>query len=66
MPSATNARALDPGRLTLTAFGSPPVGEIFPPGGRRHTAMEQHVPRPESHEPARVAHWSPRAEQKGM
>ncbi|MDR1959184.1 MAG: hypothetical protein LBQ54_09120 [Planctomycetaceae bacterium] len=26
--------------------------------------MEQHVPRPESHEPVRVAHWSPRAEQR--
>ncbi|MDR1958084.1 MAG: hypothetical protein LBQ54_03410 [Planctomycetaceae bacterium] len=30
LPPAANARALDPDRLTLTSFGSPPVGEIFP------------------------------------
>ncbi|MDR1960153.1 MAG: hypothetical protein LBQ54_14100, partial [Planctomycetaceae bacterium] len=32
-----NARALHPGRLTLTSFGSPSVGEIFTTGGRKHT-----------------------------
>ncbi|MDR1958632.1 MAG: hypothetical protein LBQ54_06270 [Planctomycetaceae bacterium] len=30
MPPAANARALDPGRLTLTSFGSPSDGKIFP------------------------------------
>ncbi|MDR1958281.1 MAG: hypothetical protein LBQ54_04450 [Planctomycetaceae bacterium] len=29
MPSATNARALDPSRLTLTTFGSPSDGKYF-------------------------------------
>ncbi|MDR1958437.1 MAG: hypothetical protein LBQ54_05265 [Planctomycetaceae bacterium] len=30
MPPAANARALDPGRLTLTSFGSPSDRKIFP------------------------------------
>ncbi|MDR1959573.1 MAG: hypothetical protein LBQ54_11135 [Planctomycetaceae bacterium] len=28
-PPAANARALDPGRLTLTSFGSPPNRKSF-------------------------------------
>ncbi|MDR1957980.1 MAG: hypothetical protein LBQ54_02880 [Planctomycetaceae bacterium] len=29
-PATSNARALHPGRLTITSFGSPSDGKIFP------------------------------------
>ncbi|MDR1959869.1 MAG: hypothetical protein LBQ54_12635 [Planctomycetaceae bacterium] len=45
MPPAANARALDPGRLTLTSFGSPSVREIFPTGGRRQLRCNCLLPR---------------------
>ncbi|MDR1959110.1 MAG: hypothetical protein LBQ54_08720 [Planctomycetaceae bacterium] len=63
-----NARALHPGRLTLTTFGSPSVGEIFPTGGRMersdHEAIacqgfplqRPHIARPEQC-PAPVSRW---------
>ncbi|MDR1960368.1 MAG: hypothetical protein LBQ54_15255 [Planctomycetaceae bacterium] len=77
MPSATNARALDPGRLTLTSFGSPQVGKsspleaegncgeaaCFPPAGRDAAAGGWSY-RSESHGLVRVAHWNQPAKKR--
>ncbi|MDR1960115.1 MAG: hypothetical protein LBQ54_13910 [Planctomycetaceae bacterium] len=43
MPPAANARALDPGRLTLTPFGSRPVGEPAHVSNRLRSAVQQHA-----------------------
>ncbi|MDR1960501.1 MAG: hypothetical protein LBQ54_15935 [Planctomycetaceae bacterium] len=57
LPPAANARALDPGRLTLTSFGSPPNRKSF------HLEAEGNCDGT-ARSPVRVAHWSPRAEQR--
>ncbi|MDR1958172.1 MAG: hypothetical protein LBQ54_03880 [Planctomycetaceae bacterium] len=46
-PAGRDAAAGD--RLTLTPFGSPSVGKIFPTEGRRQAGMQRpHVARPET------------------
>ncbi|MDR1958126.1 MAG: hypothetical protein LBQ54_03620 [Planctomycetaceae bacterium] len=42
MPLAANARALDPGRLTLTSFGSPSNGKFFQRRPKA-TAVKRHA-----------------------